>query len=473
MAFSIFLINPPYRSGKGYNREGRCTQEASFWSTPWPPLSLAAIAAVLREGNDVRILDCPAQRMSEQALLAFVQKNAPDIAISSVSTETIESDLAVLGMIKGIMKTSILIIFGIHASVFAEDILKSSAVDFVVRDEPEGTIRELVHALKKGALLDSVKGIAFRSSIGQVVSTAKREFIKDLDALPFPAWDLVDLGRYRLPFSDNPFIIINTSRGCPFRCSFCNAQAYYGSSVRTRSVRNILDELEFSAGRYGIRDVFFWGDTFTLVREQVKNLCAGLIQGNYHIRWVANSRVDTVDEEILGLMKKAGCWLLSFGIESGDERILKSCGKNISLEKTRSAVRMTKAAGIKVAGHFILGLPGETEETAGKTIRLAKKLGLDFAHFYSAVPYPGSLLFEQASREGWIRGKSWAQFRQSEFVMDLPTISAERLYRLRRNAYYAFYLRPKTLKTALFLMSSGLRLFRGINRAKRMFIKAK
>jgi radical SAM superfamily enzyme YgiQ (UPF0313 family) len=468
MAFSILCINPPYKSGKGYNREGRCTQEASFWSTPWPPLSLATIAAVLREGNNVRILDCPAQRVSERDLLDFVRKKPPDIVISSVSTETIDSDLAILGKIKDTLKNSVLIIFGIHASVFAEDILKNSAVDFVVRDEPEETIRELVGALKSGLLPDAIKGITYRSSLGQVVATGKREFVQDLDALPFPAWDLVDLGRYRLPFSSNPFIIINTSRGCPFRCSFCNAQTYYGSSIRIRSVRNILDELEFSTSRYGIKDVFFWGDTFTLVREQVKNLCAGLIQGKFRIRWVANSRVDTVDEEILMLMKKAGCWLLSFGIESGDEQILKSCGKNISLEKTWSAVRMTKAAGIKVAGHFILGLPGETEETAGKTIRLAKKLGLDFAHFYSAVPYPGSLLYEQAAREGWIQGKNWDQFRQSEFVMELPTISAERLYKLRRKAYYAFYLKPKTLKTALSLMSSRLRIFRGSPRTKRL-----
>ena len=471
MSLEILLVNPPYEPGKGYNREGRCTQEAGFWATPWPPFSLAMIAAVLRKDHAVRIMDCPAQNVSEKKLLDAAARNTPDIVIFSVSTETIESDLATLGKLKGLPKRPVVIVFGVHATVFAEDILKNSAVDFVVRGEPEETAKELIAALNNGSDLRGVKGIDGRSESGQIFSTDSRDFIRNLEALPFPAWDLVDLGRYRLPVSQRKFIIINTLRGCPFPCSFCNARAYYGSLARLRSVLNVLDEVKFSIDRYRIRDIFFWSDTFTLVPGHVTSLCAGMISEGLNVRWVANSRADTVDEDMLILMKRAGCWMISFGIESGDDRILESCGKNITVEKIEHAVRMAKAAGIKIAGHFIFGLPGETEETARKTIGLAKKLDLDFAQFYAAVPYPGSPLFEQASSAGWIRGKKWDQFRQSEFVMDLPTLSRESLYRLKRKAYHAFYFRPKTLKTALSLASVRSWISGGLRTVKRPFYK--
>jgi len=457
MAFQILLVNPPYPSARGYNREGRCTQEATFWSTPWPPLSLASIAAVLSPANSVRIIDCPAERVSAEKLVARVGRDRPDVVIAALSTETVESDLAVLAEIKAVLQTSAVVAFGIHASIFAGGILGDSPVDFIIRGEPEETSAELVTALWKHTPLQDVRGIAFRSQTGAVALTEKREFIGNLDGLPFPAWNLVDLGRYRLPISSEKFLIVNTSRGCPFTCVFCNAQAYYGSRLRTRSAENILAEIRTGIDRFGIRDYFFWGDTFTAAREQVKDLCARMIAEETNIRWVANSRVDTIDEEELSLMKTAGCWLLSYGLESGDDRILRECGKNITREKIRDAVRMTREAGLKIAGHFILGLPGETEETARGTIALARELDLDFAHFYSAVPYPGSRLFDIASGEGWIRGKSWARFRQTEFVMDLPTISAASLERFKRKAYRSLLLRPKTIKTVLSLFFSRFR----------------
>ena len=467
MTIQVLLVNPPYKSARGYNREGRCTQEAAFWSTPWPPLSLASIAAVLRPEAAVRIVDCPAERVSARDLVARVERDRPDVIIAALSTETIESDLAVLAEIKNARKNVTIVAFGIHASVFAGEVLNSAAVDVVIKGEPEESAKALFVALRAGRPLGDVAGIAFRSKSGSVVVAERREFIANLDDLPFPAWDLVDLGRYRLPVSRDKFLIINTARGCPFSCVFCNTQAYYGNRVRTRSAGNIVAEIRSGIERYGIRDFFFWGDTFTLVRSQVEDLCCILIAENLNVRWVANSRVDTVDAETLALMKKAGCWLLSFGLESGDDRILRDCGKNITREKIRDAVRMTRAAGLRIAGHFILGLPGETEETARRTVALAREIDLDFAHFYSAVPYPGSELFDIASREGWIRGKSWDRFRQTEFVMDLPTISTARLERIRREAYGALRLRPRTIKMASALFFSRFRISPGRRGGKR------
>jgi anaerobic magnesium-protoporphyrin IX monomethyl ester cyclase len=448
MAFDILLINPPYKSGGGFNREGRCTQEAGFWATPWPPYSLAMLGAVLRPAHRVRVLDCPAQKMTDEKLLADVAGHPPDILIAAVSTETIESDLAVLASLKTRAPKTIIVIFGVHATIYAAELVGGS-VDYVIRNEPEETARELIAALAAGADPSGVAGVTGRSAAGAVVSAPDRPFLRDLDSLPFPAWDLIDLGRYRLPLSRRKFIMVNTLRGCPFGCTFCNARVYYGTAARARSAASVLDEVRTSLERYRVRNVFFWSDTFTLVRAHVRELCEEFINAGLHFRWVANSRVDTVDTELLRLMKKAGCWMVSFGLESADDEILARAGKKITRAQTEESVRAAHAAGLMVAGHFMIGLPGETASTARETVRLARRLPLDFAHFYAAVPVPGSSLFDEAERAGRLRGMPWDRFRQSAFVLDVPGLSAEELYRHRRKAYHAFYFRPRTLRTAV------------------------
>jgi len=477
----ILLLNPPYRKGRGFNREGRCTQEASFWSTPWPPYSLASIAAVLRrDGSGVEILDCPALGIDAAKLSETVAKGEFGLVIASVSTETIQEDLRALAALKTKSPRTRIAVFGIHATMFGEDILRAEpGIDFVVTGEPEETAGELAAALIAEGPIDQVRGIVFRDAkTGAPLRTPPRPFIQDLDALPFPAWGLVDLGRYKLPVIGRKFIIVNTVRGCPFGCTFCNAQAYYGSIARARSVPSLIAEIKLHTvstlahGSYprpsaaevdprakpgasaaaGIRDIFFWGDTFTLVKNQVRDLCRAIIDEKLSVRWVANSRVDTVDAETLGLMKKAGCWMLSYGIESGDEDILRSCGKNISLERIGQAVRDTRATGILSAGHFIFGLPGETISSARRTARFARRLGLDFANFYAAVPNPGSPLYEQALASGWIKDADWARFNQGEFLMRLPTIDCARLAAIRRRAKWAFDLQPRRLRSVLALV---------------------
>ncbi len=452
----ILLLNPPFRPGKGYNREGRCTQESDFWSTPWPPYSLASIAANIRADNDVRILDCPARNIDPHELAGLVASYRPAMILASSSTQTIDSDLSVLRELKTAspLKTAV---FGIHATVFSKEILSRHAVDFVVRNEPEETARHLVSTINEGGEISSVPGLGFVDKSGQAVLTETRPFIKNPDDLPYPAWDLVDLDRYRLPIYGRRFLIVSTVRGCPFDCSFCNTHVYYGPRARLRSVPGIIDEIKHCRERYGIQDIFFWGDTFTLVREQVKSLCLKIIEEGLRVRWVANSRVDTVDGEILGLMRRAGCWMVSYGIESGDEGVLQQCGKRITRERVIEAVKLSQGAGIKVAGHFILGLPGETKASARRTLDFSKRLNLDFVNFYSAVPFPGSALYDEALERGWIRGKGWEQFSQSEFVMDLPTVPTRWLQKLKRKAYISSYLRPKNLGYALDFLKTRVR----------------
>jgi radical SAM superfamily enzyme YgiQ (UPF0313 family) len=346
--------------------------------------------------------------------------------------------------------------FGIHATVFAEEIIRASnsGVDTIILHEPEDTARDLAAAIDSGRDLANVKGIVYRDELnGDAKRTAERSYLENLDTLPFPAWSLVDLTRYKLPIIRRKFIIINTVRGCPFRCSFCNTQAYYGVVARPRSVSSLIAEIKHDIVTVGIREIFFWGDTFTLLKDQVRGLCRAIIKENLSIRWVANSRIDTVDAETLALMKRAGCWMLSFGIESGDEEILRTCGKAITRDRIIEAVRATRAARILSAGHFIFGLPGETLESAKHTSRFARSLGLDFANFYSAVPYPGSRLYNEALKSGWITNVDWSRFNQNEFAMTLPTINRAQLATRRKYAKWRFYLRSNLLRTALALIS--------------------
>jgi anaerobic magnesium-protoporphyrin IX monomethyl ester cyclase len=455
MPIKILLLNPPYRKGRGFNREGRCTQEASFWTTPWPPYSLASIAAVLREdGHLVEVVDCPARKVRTPGLGAIAARGAFDLVIAAVSTETIESDMRELAGLKAERDPRIAV-FGVHPTVRPQDAIgpAPSGADFVILHEPEETARELAAALDAHGPVEAVRGIAYRDArTGSAALTAPRPYIADLDSLPFPAWDLVDLDRYRLPVLGRRFVIVNTVRGCPFRCSFCTAQAYYGTAGRARSVPSLIAELRHVIATVGVRDIFFWGDTFTLLKDQVRDLCRAIIAGSLSVRWVANSRVDAVDPETLALMKRAGCWLLSFGIESGDEDILRACGKAVSLDRTVQAVRETRRAGILSAGHFVFGLPGETVSSARRTVRFARRLGLDFANFYTAVPYPGSRLYDEALASGWIRETPWARFNQNEFTMDLPTVDRARLAAVRRRAKRTFGLMPRRIETGLALL---------------------
>jgi anaerobic magnesium-protoporphyrin IX monomethyl ester cyclase len=455
--------------------------------------------------------------MDVEALEKEIAVFRPDLLIAAVSTQTIESDLILLRKIKTKHNTFIAA-FGVHATVFAEEILSghtasgpslissgqgkaaasqhltaaakgisefSSAdftgIDAVIRGEPEETAAELADALDAalsshssgrikphsptGTLLGNVKGLSFRNHGGKVQHNPDRPFIQDLDALPFPAWEHVDLSNYTLPLYERPYVIVNTVRGCPFRCSFCTTQTYYGAKARLRSVESILHEVRHIKSKFDIDDVFFWGDTFTLDKTQITELCQGLITEKSSLRWVANSRVDTVDRDILALMKLAGCWMLSYGIESGDEALLKGCGKNISIGRIRETVRATRDSGIMASGHFILGLPGETEETARKTLKLARSLKLDFVNVYAAVPYPGSPLYNEALSRGWLpEDRRWMDFHQANFVMDLPTVSGKFLEKQRKKAYYRNYLNPRTAKKVL--SGSSLRsVFRNIGKS--------
>jgi radical SAM superfamily enzyme YgiQ (UPF0313 family) len=293
-------------------------------------------------------------------------------------------------------------------------------------------------------------GLTFRSGSG-IIRNPDRPFLTDLDALPDPAWHLLDIDAYRLPLKGDRFLMVTPHRGCPYPCSYCTAQTYYGSKLRRRSPERVVSEIETIVTRHGVREFFFWSDTFTIDKRYVTALSEAIEP--LGISWASNSRVDTIDEEMTLAMRKAGCWMISFGIESGDQALLDTAGKGAKVEDAEEAVRVARKAGIRVAGHFVLGMPGETRESLEKTLALARRLPLDFVQFYCAVAFPGSRLYDEARSKGWLGSSDFSRFRQDEAILTLPTLAPEDVMLYRERAFREFYMKPRVALGALALLS--------------------
>ena len=351
------------------------------------------------------------------------------------------------------------------------------ALDFVLVGEPDLTLRDLLDhlegkidqrspemiklfeehdpsyrpALKEDGSVDmaGIKGLAWRNG-DEIVVNFPRPFIKDLDSLPIPMHELLPLQKYRMPLIKGPFTFIVTSRGCPAGCTYCIKHVSYQFSTRVRSPELIMQEM-WRLKELGINNIHMYSDLFTVSREQVIELCQRMIDEKINIHWTSNSRVDFVDEEMLDLMGKAGCRLISWGIESGNEQILKHARKGAYPDKAERALRWAKKAGIMNWGYFIIGLPGETEETIRQTIDFAKKLPLDIALFHVAAPYPGTPFFFEVVENGWFRpGTRWEQVDMDKgTVLDYPNMPAERLLHWQKQAFREWAFRPGPMFTYL------------------------
>lgn len=456
----VVLLNPPAPDKKKFIREGRCTQEQGVWATLWPPISLAMIGAVLeQDGHSVRIIDCPAEGMSREELSNHIKGFHPGLVMWATGTPTISNDLGLGSDIKRIYPGILTAVFGTHVSVLDRQSMEAFAdIDLIIRNEPELTARDLANRISQGQDISGIQGITHRTHANEIVRNPERPFISDLDSLPLPAWHLIKIEQYSLPMKGRTFLIVAPQRGCPFHCSFCTCQTYYGRTLRKRSVASVIAEIEHDVRTFNVRDFFFWAETFVVDKGYVAALCQAMLDRQLAISWTCNSRVDVVDEGLLKLMAQAGCWMISYGIESADQQVLDRAGKGIRVEQASRAVALAKKAGIRTAGHFIFGLPGETEASMQKTARLARGLGLDVAQFYCAVPFPGSRLYEEAVQEGWLRPGDFSSLRQDQAVMQMPTVTAETVNTYRARAFRSFYRSPAVWYRMLRLLEPrGLR----------------
>lgn len=445
MIMRVLLLNPPAAKGVRMVREGRCMQREGAWTSTWAPISLATIAAVLKkEGFTVKLNDCIVESIDFSSLKKIILSFRPDLVILNTATPSIISDLSVSDLVQKINPSIKTAAFGIHVSALSEDSLKMNKnLDFVIRGEPEETAKQLIQRLRQNKSLANLPGISYRQ--GKKIIHNQDRFIANLDSLPFPAWEEVKIENYRMPLSGKPFLLVGTGRGCPYNCLFCADKAYYGQRLRLRSPQKVVDEIEYDFKRFKVREFLFWAESFTLDRKFALEVCQEIIKRRLSIRFVVNSRVDHVDRELLYLLKKAGCFMIGFGIESGSDRVLRLINKKVTVSQIKKAVNLSKKAGLSVTGHFMLGYPGETKSEILKTIKLACMLPFDFAQFYCVVAFPGSDLYDLALKNKWIINKNWEFFEQNFSVLDSVNLNANKVMSLRRFAYRKFYLRPKII----------------------------
>lgn len=438
----VLIINPPPINNVKFAMEGRCQQRDSSFQYSMVPISLPYVAAsLIKEGADVKIIDCMVNNYSIAKTLEIAKGDNPNLIIINISMPTFYVNKQQIDEIKKITNCHISAM-GIYVTSLPEDALKYTLIDSVIRAEPEITARELAKHIRDNADLRNVEGISYKQEAGAIIHNREREFIQDLDSLPFPARHLLDNKKYKAPISYNSSTLIVTSRGCPHDCIFCNAHLYYGKKVRIRSVANIIEEIKEVLFTYKINEIVFWADTFTLNRELVIDLCTAILDNKLKFKWSCNSRVDTVDKEMLDLMSRAGCYIISYGIESGSQEILNNIKKHTSIAQIKTAVHLSHNANIDVAAHMIVGLPGETKETLRETANLIKSIKPTFLQVYGAIPYPGTEFYKQASQNNWLKTKKLENFELSQIIVRTASLSEKDLKKARRQLLVSFYTNP-------------------------------
>ncbi|MBI4243930.1 MAG: radical SAM protein [Planctomycetes bacterium] len=424
----------------------------------FPLLSHALLAGVARgSGKKVEILDLAIITDWQRSLSDKIKEFKPDMVCMSSMTPLIFEVSEISYFIRKLAgKSVILAVGGPHPTAMPEDTLTNSAFDLLIVGEGEKAFSEVLN----GVSYNKIPGIWWKD--GEVIhSTPGYSTVDDLNSLPFPAYDLYDLSKYKMPKMVNrrsPMVILMTSRGCVFGCSFCNKNIF-GRKIRFKSPEVVIEEIEYVLG-LGVREIHIDDDMFTTDIKRAKEICEKMLKNNLKFKWNLGSgvRADRVDLEFLKLAKKAGCYQVGFGFESGDQKSLESVDKGITLEQSIKAMELVRKAGIESVGFFMLGLPMDTEESLKKTIAFAKKLAPTFAKATVTVPFPGTRLFEEYDRQGRIKSRDWSKynFHSIKEIYEHPNLSMGMLDLYYNKFYRSFYLSPSyLLRTFLKSLKEG------------------
>ncbi len=492
----VLVLNPPSPDGDLFLRDiarvGRRTRDGIIW----PQTALAQIGAVMQEaGYKVDVIDAIGLGMTWEDFERYMWKHKPRYMIIHATAPTLTNDMRTTFIGKAVGTVSMAI--GTHVTPMSRETLEAyPTLDIVIRGEPEMSILDVCQTLdrvsREEKALDNVpvgnpdmtapwrklpfpdasylttrgrflgvspqlvaralretKGIAFRDQHGEVQINPDRPFIENLDSLPIPLHDKLPWKKYKVPIVGGPYTFVLTSRGCPAGCRYCIKHVTYQASVRHRSPDHVLKEM-YMLKEMGMHHIHFEADLFTVKKEFVYDLCNTIIKEGLDLRWSCNSRVDFVDEEELKLMKKAGCFMIAWGLESGSETVLKRARKGTTVTRIQETIAASHRAGIKNWGYFIIGLPGETVETIQQTIDLSKRIPVDIALFHIATPYPGTPFYYEAVANGWINMNQWEDYDMySHTVLNYPNLSSKELEYWARRAAREWSLRPGPMKTFL------------------------
>lgn len=431
----MILINKTVLINPAYDYPVTKRKEAFRWNRAWPPLDIANSAALLeKNGFEVSIIDANADRLTPRDV-AQRAKQFDKIFITSGSLDRwqcphldIRTFLETVKAIKD--RDSEIYVMGPHGTFRPKEILSMTKVNGIIVGEPELAILDIC----KNKNSKEIRGLYFVKS-RKTFFKPRKKFL-DLNSLPIPSFHLLPMEKYFYEILGDHFTLFEASRGCPFSCTFCASSQMYGKYYRIKKAENLIREIEYAIENFGVKTAYFMDLEFTLNnkinRENVKKICNILIEKKFDFKWCCQTRVDSIDYELLKKMKLAGCELIHFGVESGSERILKSIDKKVTLNQIENSIRITKKVGIKTVCFFIFGLPNETVEDMMRTIKFAKRINPTFASFNIATPYPNTAFYENVKEE----------------LSDLfpayydGILKIDDLKKLTNHALKQFYLRP-------------------------------
>ncbi|MBL8018343.1 MAG: cobalamin-dependent protein [Leptospirales bacterium] len=438
----VLLIVPPGTMEESYGRLSAAAGEL-------PMLGLAYVAASLRDqGHDVKIIDYEVNAWSLKRVRPDIEDWRPDVVGMTAYITNLRRCGAVAKIVKEVDPGITVILGGPQVSVFPEEGFTSPHVDIIALSEGEVIIRNVMNALGDVEKLKKVKGIWFRHG-SEIIQNERESLVDNLDMLPPPALDLYEMHKY-FPASHvrgRKVAHLLTSRGCPFKCTFCETKLTFGRSFRYHSKERVIEDM-MSLVKQGYNSFQFYDDIFTVNKKRVEELCHAIIDSGFKVQWMCWTRTNCVSPDLLALMKKAGCYLITFGAESGNEESLKLIKKNLGVEKNFEGIKMTHDAGIRTMSSFMLGLPGETPEMTQKTIQFALDSLLDYAIFPITEPYPGTEMWVDAQKYGTFdtSGKFKNNLLSENSAVWVPHgRNREELEKFAASAMRQFYFRPRII----------------------------
>jgi anaerobic magnesium-protoporphyrin IX monomethyl ester cyclase len=471
----ILLIYPPDFNMIRTNVPAFVDEETGLY----PPLGLMYIAGHLQHSTDynIEMLDTQVDKMTYGDIKKAIEDKDPDVVGIQAMTFTLLDAIETARCVKKIKPQAHVCLGGPHVNIYPQESISFPEVDSLVLGEGEYIFTDLVRALADKKDLRTVSGIVYKRK-GEIINTGKRPFIEDLDKLSFPARKLLPIQKYYSALAKkNPITTMMTSRGCPFRCIFCD-RPHLGKLFRARSAQNVVGEMEDCVGM-GIRELFLYDDTFSINRKRVVDICETIIKKGLKINWDIRARVDTLDKDLIGRLKDAGCCRMHLGIEAGNARILKILNKDIDLKQAETVFSLARKAGIATLGYFMIGNPTETRQEILETIQFARNINADYAHIAVATPFPATKLYLMGLEQGIFKEDYWKSFAKNptpEFRPKLweENLKEQELIDLLRDAYRSFYMRPqylfrkvlevRSLDEAKIKFKAGINLLKGVKK---------
>jgi len=439
----VLLINPPAE-----NEILSCNPEIIKTERGFdPPLGILYIAGYLKKhsNHEIKIIDAQVDRLTYPELQKQIKDFSPDIVGITAMTFTLLDVLKTVESAKKACPNTKIVLGGPHVHIYPEETINLKNIDFVVMGEGEETFYKLLENIRKIESLKNIPGLVFKHE-GKTTNTGPKQYCTDLDQLPFPPREMTPHKKYfSLLAKKQPITTMFTSRGCPFQCTFCDRPSM-GRVFRKRSPKNVVDEME-ECLKLGIKEIFLYDDTFTVDIKRAKEICKEILERKLKFSWDIRARVDTIDEELLKLLKRAGCVRVHYGVEGGTEKILKVLNKNITLDKALGTFKLTKKIGIDTLAYFMIGSPTETKEDILKTIKFMKKLDPDFVQITLLTPFPATKIYQQALNEEVFEKDYWLDFAknpnpETKTKYWTRELSNEELQAMLTLAYKKFYVRP-------------------------------